>query len=139
MSKRDLTLEDGNRATAELAAPWGGQLTEFVPRRPNPGIVRGLAAALAISGFPYAIIAFFLPPFWPGFAVWGGWCAIAFGFQSPHSTWFWSSSALWNLGVIAFLSSPRMNPFSLPFIHSFTSMTVSLAMVVLLIMTKPCR
>ena len=139
MSKLDLTLEDGSQANAELPAPWGGQLTEFAPRKPNPSIVRGLAAALAISGFPYVIILFFIPPFWPGFAVWGGWVAITFGFQGPHNRWFWGASALWNLGVIVFLSSARISPFFLPFIHSFTSMTVSLAMVVVLLTSKPSR
>lgn len=71
--------------------------------RPVSVPVRIIAAAFALSGAVYSLIAWIIPFFWPGYFIWAGWIAIALGLRRLNKAWFWCFSGIWNLGMCILL------------------------------------
>lgn len=64
---------------------------------------RIIAGLLAVSGAWYAVLTVMAPPLWPGYVVWFGWVAVAFGRKQWQEKWFWLCSACWNLLLLGFV------------------------------------
>ena len=68
---------------------------------------RIIAGLLALSGAFFGAIAWVLPVLWPGYVIWFGWAAVAFGQKRWQEKWFWVVSVAWNLALLIFLLFTR--------------------------------